>query len=107
MAGDLVGAPEALVVDSTPLSVLHPRQVEQSFGGWGRPASGAARARWGSFAVYGVKPHLLCSTSRVPVSYELTAANVADVLLVTEQLKDDGEHGTIFTMFVTGSTSYR
>ena len=35
--------------------------------------------RWGSFAVYGVKLHLLCSTNRVPLSYDLTAANVADV----------------------------
>ena len=42
--------------------------------------------RWGSFAVYGVKLHLLCSTNRIPLSYELTAANVADVLLVRELL---------------------
>ncbi len=38
--------------------------------------------RWGSFAVYGVKLRLLCATNRVPVSYELTAANVAEVRLV-------------------------
>lgn len=42
--------------------------------------------RWGSFAVYGVKLHLICSTNCVPLSYELTAANVADVLLVRELL---------------------
>jgi hypothetical protein len=42
--------------------------------------------RWGSFAVYGVKLHLLCSTNRVPLSYELSEANVADVLLVRELL---------------------
>ena len=41
---------------------------------------------WGSFSVYGVKLHLICSTNRVPVSYELTAANGADVLLVRELL---------------------
>lgn len=43
---------------------------------------------WGSFAVYGVKPHLVCSTNRVPVSYELTAAE--DVLLVRELLEGAG-----------------
>jgi len=49
----LVGDPETLVVDSTLLSVLHPRQVEQSAG-----LEGAAWVRWGSFSVYGVKLHL-------------------------------------------------
>src|SRR5918992_459174 len=70
---ELVGEPETLIVDSTLLEVLHPRQVSQ---GSGFP--GAAWVRWGSFSVYGVKLHLLCSTNRVPLSYELTAANVAD-----------------------------
>jgi hypothetical protein len=42
--------------------------------------------RWGSFALYGVKLHLLCSTNRVPISYELTPANVAEVRLVGELL---------------------
>lgn len=79
--GELVGDPETLVVDSTLLAVLHPRQVKQSAG-----FDGAGWARWGSFAVYGVKLHLICSTNRVPVSYELTAANAADVLLVRELL---------------------
>ena len=55
------------------LSVLHPRQVGQSAG-----FDGAAWVRWGSFSVYGVKLHLLCATNRVPLSYELTAANVAE-----------------------------
>ena len=32
----------------------------------------------GSFSVYGVKLHLLCATNRVPISYELTPANVAE-----------------------------
>jgi hypothetical protein len=46
--------------------------------------------RWDSFAVHGVKLHLPCSTNRVPLSYELTAANVADVLLVRELLAGAG-----------------
>ncbi len=79
----LVGDPETLIADSTLLSVLHPRQVKQSAG-----FDGAAWARWGSFAVYGVKLHLLCATNRVPVSYELTPANVAEVLLVQELLDE-------------------
>jgi hypothetical protein len=42
--------------------------------------------RWGSFCVYGVKLHLLCATNRVPVCYELTPANVADLSLTEELL---------------------
>ncbi len=80
---ELAGDPETLIVDSTLLPVLHPRQVRQSSAGF----EGTAWARWGSFAVYGVKLHLLCATNRVPISYELTAANVADVLLVRELLE--------------------
>ncbi len=82
---ELIGDPETLVVDSTLLSVLHPRQVAQSTG-WAEASAGAAWVRWGSFSVYGVKLHLLCATNRVPVSYELTAANVAEVRLVGELL---------------------
>lgn len=78
---ELVGEPETLIVDSTLLEVLHPRQVAQSAG-----FDGAAWVRWGSFSVYGVKLHLLCATNRVPISYELTAANVAEVRLVGELL---------------------
>jgi len=52
---DLVGDPETLIIDSTLLAVLHPRQVAQSAG-----FEGAAWVRWGSFAVHGVKLHLLC-----------------------------------------------
>jgi hypothetical protein len=76
---ELVGEPETLLIDSTLLEVLHPRQVNQSAG-----FDGAAWVRWGSFAVYGVKLHLLCATNRVPISYELSAANVAEVRLVGE-----------------------
>jgi hypothetical protein len=78
---ELVGDPETLIVDSTLLEVLHPRQVKQSAG-----FDGAAWVRWGSFALYGVKLHLLCATNRVPLSYEMTAANVAEVRLVSELL---------------------
>ena len=78
---ELVGEPETLLVDSTLLSVLHPRQVSQSAG-----FEGASWVRWGSFSVYGVKLHLVCSTNRVPLSYELTAANVAEVKLTEELL---------------------
>ena len=78
---ELVGDPETLIVDSTLLSVLHPRQVSQSAG-----FDGAAWVRWGSFSVYGVKLHLLCATNGVPLSYELTPANVAEVHLAEELL---------------------
>ena len=78
---ELVGEPETLIVDSTLLEVLHPRQVPQSVG-----FEGAAWVRWGSFAVYGVKLHLLCATNRVPLSYELTPANAAEVRLTEELL---------------------
>jgi IS5 family transposase len=100
---ELAGEPETLIVDSTLLSALHPpRQVEQSAG-----FHGAAWAAWGSFAVYGVKLHLLCSTNRVPLSYELTAANAADVLLVREllagaNLEEDGVARRLF-----GDLAYR
>jgi hypothetical protein len=99
---ELAGDPETLVVDSTLLAVLHPRQVEQSAG-----FDGAAWAVWSSFAVYGVKLHLLCSTNRVPLSYELTAANVADVLLVRELLRgaDLDEDGVVRRLF--GDLAYR
>ncbi|BBL80435.1 transposase [Rubrobacter xylanophilus] len=83
---ELVGDPETLVVDSTLLGVLHPRQVKQSAAGF----EGAAWVKWGSFAVYGVKLHLICSTNRIPISYELTGANIADVLLVRELLVGAG-----------------
>ena len=42
--------------------------------------------RWGTFSVYGVKLHLLCATNRVPICYELTPANVAEVSLAQELL---------------------
>ncbi len=46
--------------------------------------------------MYGVKLHLICSTNRVPISYELTASSVADVLLVRELLAGAGlEEGEV------------
>jgi hypothetical protein len=88
---ELVGVPETLIVDSTLLSVLHPRQVKQSAG----------------FSVYGVKLHLLCATNRVPLSYELTAANVAEVKLTEELLVEAGlgEEGLARKLF--GDLAYR
>jgi hypothetical protein len=99
---ELAGDPETLLVDSTILSVLHPRQVAQSAG-----FEGAAWAVWGSFAVYGMKLHLLCSTNRVPLSYELSAANTSDVLLVRELLAaaDLGKGGVARRLL--GDLAYR
>ena len=84
---ELVGEPETLLIDSTLLEILHPRQVSQS-AGWGNPSAGGAWVRWGSFSVYGVKLHLICATNRVPLSYELTTANVADISLAKELIAE-------------------
>jgi hypothetical protein len=99
---ELVGDPESLLIDSTLLSVLHPRQVSQ---GSGFP--GAAWVRWGSFSVYGVKLHLLCATNRVPISYELTPANVADISLTEELINEAafGEEGVARRLL--GDLAYR
>jgi hypothetical protein len=80
------GDPETLIVDSTLLPVVHPRQVKQSAAGFEK----AACSGWGPFCVYGVKLHLMCSTDRVPISYEMSAANEADVVLVEELLAGAG-----------------
>src|SRR5918998_3279341 len=98
---ELVGEPETLIVDSTLLEVLHPRQVSQ---GSGFP--GAAWVRWGSFSVYGVKLHLLCAANRIPVSYELTPANVADVSL-TEELLAEAALGDGVARRLLGDLAYR
>ena len=100
---ELIGAPETLIVDSTLLSVLHPRQVKQSAAGF----EGAAWARWGSFAVYGVKLHLLCSTNRVPLSYELTPANIAEIRLVEELLDEAGLEEDGVARRLLGDLAYR
>jgi Transposase DDE domain len=98
---ELVGDPETLIVDSTLLSVLHPRQVPQGSG-----FEGAAWVRWGSFSVYGVKLHLLCATNRVPISYELTPANVAEVSL-TEELLAEADLGGEVARKLLGDLAYR
>jgi len=99
--GELVGDPETLIVDSTLLGVLHPRQVGQSAG-----FEGAAWVKWGSFAVYGVKLHLLCATNRVPISYELTPANTPEVLL-TGELLDGAGLGNGVARRLLGDRAYR
>ena len=98
---ELVGDPQTLVIDSTLLKVLHPRQVGQSAG-----LHGAAWVRWGSFSVYGVKLHMLCATNRVPVCYELTPANVADIRLVDELLGECGL-GDDFARRLFGDLAYQ
>jgi DDE family transposase len=98
---EMVGDPETLLVDSTLLSVLHPRQVSQGAG-----FSGGEWVRWGSFSVYGVKLHLLCSTNRVPISYELTPANVADISL-TEELINEAALGDGVARRLLGDLAYR
>jgi IS5 family transposase len=103
---DLAGDPETMIVDSTLLAVLHPRQVKQS-AGWGSLCAEAEWARWGSFAVYGMKLHLICTTNRVPLSYELTAANAADVLLVHELLADANLGEDYLVRKLLGDSAYR
>ena len=99
---EMVGNPETLLVDSTLLSVLHPRQVSQGSG-----FSGAAwGVRWGSFSVYGVKLHLICATNGVPLSYDLTPANIADVSL-TEELLAEAALGDGVARRLLGDLAYR
>jgi hypothetical protein len=99
---DLVGEPETMIVDSTLLPVLHPRQVGQSAGFDGA----ASWVRWGTFSVYGVKLHLLCTTNRIPLSYELTAANVAEVSL-TEELLAEAKLGDGVARKLLGDLAYQ
>jgi hypothetical protein len=98
---ELVGEAETLLVDSTLLEVLHPRQVSQSAG-----FEGAGWVRWGSFSVYGVKLHLLCAPNRIPISYELTPANVAEVSL-TEELLAEAALGEEVARSLLGDLAYR
>ena len=98
---ELVGDPETLLIDSTLLEVLHPRQASQSAG-----FDGAAWVRWGSFSVYGVKLHLLCAPNCIPISYELTAANVADISL-SEELIAEAALGDEVARKLLGDLAYR
>jgi hypothetical protein len=56
--------------------------------------------------VYGVKLHLVCATNRVPLSYELTAANVAEVKL-TEELLAEANPGNGVARRLLGDLAYR
>ena len=102
---ELIGEPETLIVDSTLLEVLHPRQVKQS-SGWSSPLAGAAWVRWGTFSVYGVKLHLLCATNRIPISYEITSANVAEITL-TKELLEEAALGEGVARRLLGDLAYR
>jgi Transposase DDE domain len=62
--------------------------------------------RWDSFSVYGVKLHLLCATNGVPISYELTPANVAEVRL-TEELLAEANLGDDLARRFFGDLAYR
>lgn len=101
VVAELVGEPETLLIDSTLLSVMHPREVSQSAG-----FEGAAWVRWGSFSVYGVKLHLLCASNRVPICYELIPANVADLSL-TEELCAEAKLGEEVARKLLGDLAYR
>ena len=101
VVAELVGEPETLLIDSTLLSVMHPIEVSQSAG-----FEGAAWVRWGSFSVYGVKLHLLCASNRVPICYELTPANVADLSL-TEELCAEAKLGEEVARKLLGDLAYR
>jgi hypothetical protein len=98
---EMVGDLERVLVDSTLLLVLQPRQVSQSSG-----FCGVAWVRWGSFSVYGVKLHLICATNGVPLSYELTPANVADVSLA-EELIAEAKLGDGVARRLLGDLAYR
>ena len=101
VVAELVEEPETLLIDSTLLSVMHPREVSQSAG-----FEGAAWVRWGSFSVYGVKLHLLCASNRVPICYELTPANVADLSL-TEELCAEAKLAEEVARKLLGDLAYR
>jgi hypothetical protein len=54
---------------------------------------------------YGVKLHLLCSTNRVPLSYELTPANVAETSL-SEELLAEADLGDGVARKLLGDLAY-
>jgi hypothetical protein len=101
VVAELVGDPETLIVDSSLLWVLHPRQVGQSAG-----FDGAAWVRWGSFSVYAIKLQLLCATNRVALSYKLTAANVAEARL-SRELLEEANLGESLARRLFGDLAYR
>jgi hypothetical protein len=56
--------------------------------------------------VYDVKLHLLCATNGLPLSDELTSANVAEVGL-TEELLSEANLGREVVRTVLGDLAYR
>jgi hypothetical protein len=64
----------------------YPHAICKTF--WRTSEAREWRIRWGSFSLYGVKLHMVCATNRVPISYELIAANVAEVRLTEELLEE-------------------
>ncbi|MDP9437477.1 MAG: hypothetical protein M3P49_01820 [Actinomycetota bacterium] len=56
--------------------------------------------------MYGVKLHTPCTTYRVPLSYELTAANVAEVDL-TEELIGEADLGRDVARKLLGDLAHR
>ncbi len=53
-----------------------------------------------------MKLHLICATNRVPISYELTAANVADLSL-TEELLAEADLGGEVARKLLADLAYR
>lgn len=51
--------------------------------------------------------HLICPTNRVPISYELTAANAAEVLLVRELLAGASLQEGTMARRLFGELAYR
>jgi tetratricopeptide (TPR) repeat protein len=80
---ELVGDPETLLVDSTLLEVLHPRQVKQSAG-----FEGAAWVRWGSFAFH-------------RGDYERASVFHGEALTLYGELGD--EHGVAWALMCLGA----
>ena len=60
----------------------------------------------GFLQLYGVKLHLICATNGVPLSYELTPANVADVCLA-EELINEAALGYEVARRLLGDLAYR
>jgi hypothetical protein len=80
---EMVGDPETLLVDSTLLSVLRPGAGLSEGSGFSVGRRGYAGGP--SQRLRGEALHLVSATNGVPLSYELTPANVvADVSLAEE-----------------------
>jgi hypothetical protein len=78
-----------------------------SVGGLGEPFGGSRMGKVGLLlSLRGEAPSLLLTTNRVPISYELTPANVADVSL-TEELLDEAKLGEKVARRVLGDLAYR